>query len=142
MPFRPQNVRVVWSRAEDMGQGEERETFDMVTARAVAATRVLAELCLPLCKVGGVWVAPKQNLQVSSKEGGVDVGSGGLRQSTSEELEEARHAIDLLGGQVEGVEEVDSFGATGQRTAIVVRKAAATPGKYPRRAGVPNKKPL
>jgi 16S rRNA G527 N7-methylase RsmG len=54
------NVQVVWSRAEEAGQKPElRERYDLAVARAVAETRVLAELCLPFVRVGGMWVAAK-----------------------------------------------------------------------------------
>jgi len=125
-----QNVRVVWARAEDLGRGEGREAFDVVTARAVASMNVLAELCLPLCRVGGYWVAAKQSR---------DVPEG---TTVTAEVDGARGAISRLGGAFVGVEDVPSFGETGQRTAVVVAKAERTPDAYPRRAGVPGKRPL
>lgn len=128
--FNLQNLSVEWGRAEDLGQSDRRESFDVVTARAVAATRVLAEFCLPLCRVGGVWIAPKQSRDVA----------GG--PSVLDEVRDAERAITKLGGVVLGIEDVASFGETGQRTALVVSKTRPTPPAYPRKPGVPSKRPL
>jgi 16S rRNA (guanine(527)-N(7))-methyltransferase RsmG len=120
-------VEVECARAEDAGAtrgGALRGVADVAVARAVAELRVLAELCLPLVKVGGHWVAAK----------GPDPGA---------EVEQAMAAIKALGGELVGVVEVDSLGADGApRTAVVVRKTRATPAAYPRRPGTPKKQPL
>ena len=98
------NVEVIWARAEEAGRRPElRETYDLAVARAVAETRVLAELCLPFVRVGGLWVAPK--------------GPG-----PQAEVESAGNAIKKLGGKLVALDMVDSFSADGQRTAVVVRK--------------------
>lgn len=119
------NVSVVWSRAEAAGQTPaNRDAFDIATARAVAETRTLAELCLPFVKPGGLWVAPK----------GVD---------PKAEVAAAGTAIKLLGGKVVDLAAVGSFDAEGkQRTALVVAKLSPTPRQYPRSAPLPNKSPL
>lgn len=119
------NVSVVWARAEEGGRRADlREGFDLSVARAVADTRVLAELCMPFVRPGGRWVAAK----------GADPGA---------EVRAAARAVRLLGGgealQIVGV---DSWAPEGQRTALVVEKAARTPDLYPRPPGSPNKKPL
>jgi 16S rRNA (guanine527-N7)-methyltransferase len=122
------NVKTLWSRAEDAGKvgSEHREAYDVVTARAVAELRVLAELCVPLVRVGGSWVAAKNS-----------------RTSTAEETKAAAAAVKLLGGAPLVAEEVQSEGPDGElRTAVVSAKARETPGKYPRRAGLANKRPL
>ena len=122
------NVRTLWSRAEDAGKkgSEHRESFDIVTARAVAELRVLAELCVPLVAVGGSFVAAKNS-----------------RESTTDEVAAAAAAVDTLGGGELISEEVQSVGPDGLlRTAVVSRKLTSTPDKYPRRAGMPNKRPL
>ena len=89
----------------------------------MAELRVLAELCLPLVRVGGVWVAAKGTAP------GVEVGA-------------AAAAIRLLGGGGARVADVESAGPEGLRTAVVVAKEAATPRQYPRRPGTPKKSPL
>ena len=119
------NESVSNERAEVLGQGDKRECFDIVTARAVGRLNLISELCLPLVKVGGAFLAMKS-------------------LSTDEELEEAKIAIDLLGGKVErvfsytltdGYEEID-------RSIIVIRKIKNTPSKYPRNNSQIAKKPL
>ena len=119
------NVSVSSERAEVLGQGEKREAFDIVTARAVARLNVLCELCLPLVKVGGAFVSMKS-------------------QTTDEEINEAQNAISQLGGKIE---KVDTYKLTnGQetldRTLIVIRKVKPTPEKYPRNNSQIAKKPL
>ena len=122
------NVRTLWSRAEDAGKvgAVHREAYDVVTARAVAELRVLAELCVPLVRVGGAFVAMKNSLA-----------------STEGETSAAAGAIETLGGTPFVANEVQSVGPDGElRTAVVSVKERATPDKYPRRAGMPNKRPL
>ncbi|MCR4398441.1 MAG: 16S rRNA (guanine(527)-N(7))-methyltransferase RsmG [Firmicutes bacterium] len=115
---------VLWARAETAGRHPDlRERFDVVVARAVAELRVLAELCLPLCAVGGRWIAMK------------GPGAGG-------ELASARRAICLVGGgEAELLPYELPFGL-GRRNLVVVGKEASTPERYPRRVGVPERKPL
>ncbi|KAL6756103.1 S-adenosyl-L-methionine-dependent methyltransferase [Haematococcus lacustris] len=118
------NVEVVWARAEDAGRDPQlRETFDLAVARAVAETRVLAELCTPFVKPGGMWLAAK----------GPD---------PEAEVTAAGPALKALGCRLVAIERVASHGEHGQRTAVVVKKEKATPAKYPRPPGTPNKKPL
>ncbi|KAK9842345.1 hypothetical protein WJX81_007815 [Elliptochloris bilobata] len=118
------NAHTLWSRAEAAGQDPtHREQADAAVARAVAELRVLAELCLPLVRVGGWWLAAK-----------------GARPQA--EVEAAQRAIQLLGGELEAVEAVASQGPDGPRTVVVVRKMQPTPLQYPRREGRPAKAPL
>lgn len=115
-------VSVLTARAEEMGKKSEyRETFDFVTARAVASLNVLCELCLPLVRVGGTFCALKA---VGGKE----------------ELREAQRAAELLGGTVREVREfslVDPFGRVPEdalrRLLILIEKTAPTPDRFPRR---------
>lgn len=117
-------VALVHSRAEDAGQNKKlRESFDLVTGRAVARMSVLSEYCLPLVKLDGYLIALK----------------GPKAQA---ELSEAKNAIQILGGNVEEVKELTLPDTDDDRTIIVVKKIKATPKKYPRQAGTPNKKPL
>lgn len=118
------NVKVLRSRAEDAGKDStHREMYDIAVARAVAEMRILAELCLPLVRVGGILVAAKG-------------------PNPEEEVEAAKTAVDLLGASIITLSKVDSEGPLGQRTAVVCLKDKPTPAKYPRRAGMPNKRPL
>ena len=119
-----EGVRVVRSRAEEAGHSRDlREAFDVAISRAVAQLEVLVELTLPFCRVGGVAIAQK----------GVDV---------SAELERARNAIHLLGGGETRTKEVLPPGSPVSRSLVVTEKAMATPDRFPRRPGIPAKRPL
>lgn len=119
------NVFLVHARAEDFGarKSPARESFDIVTARAVANLPVLTELCLPLVKVGGKFVALKA-------------------QKAEEELIKAQYAIQMLGGQLEADIEITLPEDGEQRHTIVITKKRTSPKKYPRKAGTPGKMPL
>ena len=119
-----QKVTTLHGRAEDYaGQKEHREQYDVCVSRAVANLSTLAEYCLPYVKTGGRFIAYK----------------GG---NISEELEGAEHAIRLLGGGIEKVENLVLPDTDIQRTFVVVCKTAPTAKKYPRKAGQPGKEPL
>lgn len=119
-----QNVSVLWSRAETAGRDPKtRESFDVCIARAVAETRTLAELSLPLVRIGGHLVAAK-----------------GPNPQT--EVDAAGTAIKKVGGVLTHVSPVDSFGPLGQRTIVIVKKVSATPDAFPRDNGLPKKRPL
>ncbi len=116
-------VTVVVARAEQVGQDEQhREAYDMATARAVADMRVLAEYCLPLCRLGGIFVAPK----------------GG---NSEQELQQAEPAIRRLGGGPMRVESVN-LPTVDPRVLVRIDKRIPTPPIYPRAIGVPSKRPL
>ncbi|MDR3645126.1 MAG: 16S rRNA (guanine(527)-N(7))-methyltransferase RsmG [Clostridia bacterium] len=118
------NVEYLHMRAEEAGRSAaHREKYDAAVARAVAELRVLAEYCLPLVKTGGVFVAMK----------GPDA---------AQELDEARGAIDLLGGEVETVRRFTLPMTELGRTIIIIRKRKPTPEKYPRPNAKIEKKPL
>lgn len=113
----------VHKRAEEAGLDKAmRESFDLVTARAVAPLRILSEYCLPLVKMKGYFIAMK--------------GPG-----AGEELEEARQALKLLGGDQVEVKSV-SLPTAGERNLVVVRKLRFTPKEYPRHGGTIMKHPL
>lgn len=113
-----------WDRAEAMGRsGEFREKADMVVSRAVAPLNVLAELCLPLVRVGGRFLAMK--------------GPG-----AEEELEAAGKAIMTMGGVLEKVERFNLPVIPEERVLILLRKHGPTPAGYPRRPGMPEKRPI
>ena len=115
-------VEFVRERAEEAARKRWREAFDLATARAVAALPVLCEYCLPLVKVGGVFIAMK----------GPDAAA---------ETDAAQNALRKLGGKLE---EVRAFtlpdGST--RNLIFIRKISQTPTVYPRNGGKIAKKPL
>jgi 16S rRNA (guanine527-N7)-methyltransferase len=118
------SVEIVHSRAEDFARDKRyREKFDVVLARAVASLNVLAELCLPLVRVGGVFLAMK-----------------GPR--IADELAQAGRAIQLLGGGklVSESSLLPFFDET--RVIVKIFKESATPRLYPRKAGTPEKQPL
>ncbi|MBL3398757.1 16S rRNA (guanine(527)-N(7))-methyltransferase RsmG [Staphylococcus pasteuri] len=118
-----QDVSFVHDRAETFGKGDYRESYDIVTARAVARLTVLSELCLPLVKKGGQFIALK-----SSKG--------------EEELDEAKFAINVLGGNVKETFNFELPEDAGERQMIVIDKRRQTSKKYPRKPGTPNKSPL
>ena len=116
------DVECVHQRAEEFA-ADRRESFDLVTSRAVAALPLLCELCLPLVKVGGYFVAMKS----------VDAGA---------ELDAAAHAIEVLGGAVERVADYDIPGTEVRHRAILIKKVRETGKKYPRPFAKIKKSPL
>lgn len=117
-------IELVHARAEDVGRlPEHRERCDVVVARAVAEMRVLAEYCLPLVKVGGVFIAQK----------GPDV---------EHELARARPGISALGGADPEVVRLTLPGTDLRRSLVVIRKAKPTPGGFPRHGARITKKAL
>ncbi len=118
------DLEVAHIRAEDLGQKDGfREKFDRAVARAVAPMATLAEYCLPLLRVGGLmlaWKGPRVVEEMAGCEGG----------------------LKKLGGQVREIGRWQLPEGGGERTLVVVEKVAATPGKFPRRAGIPGKRPL
>ena len=117
-----QNVKCVQARAEEFA-GEKRESFDGAVSRAVAALPVLCELCLPLVKVGGVFVAMKSS-------------------HTEEEIEQAKRAVKLLGGRIVSVEDYRIPTTEVVHRLVKVEKISPTPKKYPRRFALIKKQPL
>ncbi len=119
-----EGVRFVHDRAETFGKQEDyRASFDIVTSRAVARMSVLSELCIPLVKKQGLFLALK-----SSKG--------------QEELDEARFAVGVLGGKIRQIDTFTLPEDAGERQIITIEKRSQTPKKYPRKPGTPNKTPL
>lgn len=122
------NVRTVHSRAEDLGRSRKwRESCDLVISRAVANLSVLSEYCLPLVKVSGYFAAFKGPESVH-------------------EIEEARKAVDILGGggpvsvvpeTANAISEYDL-----DHRLVIIKKEKSTPKKFPRKAGTPARDPL
>lgn len=119
-----EGVEVIQERAENIGKKSEyREQYDWAIARAVATMSVLAEYLLPLVRVGGSMLAMKG-------------------ESAPAETQAAEHALRVLGGHLNRLVPVVLPGVVDERYLVVVDKVATSPQKYPRRAGVPVKKPL
>ena len=119
-----EKVDCVHMRAEDGGADKNlRESFDFCISRAVANLAVLSEYCLPFVKVGGSFISMK----------GPDV---------EEELNEAKKAIKVLGGEVVEVKKVVIPETDITHSLIVIKKVKATPSKYPRKAGKAKKEPI
>lgn len=117
-------VTVLTTRAEEAGhQATHREQYDVAVARAVAALSILAEYTLPLVRVGGTVIAQKGS-------------------HPSEEVEAATNALATLGGEVSQVLPVKIPGLEEVRHLIVIQKIGPAPPQYPRRPGMPAKRPL
>lgn len=117
-------TKAVHSRAEDFGRNSEnRNVFASVTSRAVANLPVLLEYALPLLKIGGFFYALKG-------------------PQVFQEISEGKKALEVLGGSIEGIEELNLGPMAEYRAIIKVRKDRNTPSEYPRKAGLPEKKPL
>lgn len=114
-------VECIHARAEECGQG--REAYDFAVSRAVARLNILCELCLPYVKTGGAFLALKG-------------------PALSEELEEAKKSISILGGKLERVFEYSIPGVDVSHNIAVIRKVSPTPKKYPRRFAIIKKAPL
>ena len=118
-----EGVEVVTGRAEEEAHRTEmRERFGAVAARAVARLDVLAELCLPFCAVGGLMVAQKG-------------------PQVEEELRKSRNAIETMGGRADDRGMLVSP-PVGIGTLVVIEKQRPTPPSYPRRPGIPSKRPI
>ena len=118
------NIRAIHGRAEDFGQDKlYREKYDVCVARAVAPMNILVEYLLPFARVNGICICMK-------------------RANIEEELEEAKKAINLLGGKIEKVESFGLSGSEDRRNIIIIRKISKTPKQYPRKAGTAKKYPI
>ncbi|MCX6011540.1 MAG: 16S rRNA (guanine(527)-N(7))-methyltransferase RsmG [Chloroflexi bacterium] len=118
------DVEIIVGRAEEVAHvAQYRERFDLVLSRAVAPLPTLVELTLPFAAIGGSFIA--------QKKGRVD-----------DEISRADKAIGLLGGGVREVKKIELAEFADERCLIVIDKIAPTPEQYPRRPGVPGKKPL
>lgn len=118
-----ENIEAVHGRAEEFCKEDRREGYHIVVSRAVAKLNVLLEYMLPFTKVGGKCICMKA-LEIE------------------EELEDAKKAIEILGGTIEKVEEITLEDTDITRKLVIVKKIKETPKKYPRKAGTPNKEPI
>ena len=119
-----EDVQVVQERIEDVGQdAAHREQYDVVTARGLAYMPTLAEYLIPLCKIGGMAIAQKGD-------------------DPEHEIEDGRYAVEILGGKVDKIIPVSLPTLETPHHLIILKKETSTPEKYPRRAGMPTKRPL
>ncbi|GAA0398779.1 16S rRNA (guanine(527)-N(7))-methyltransferase RsmG [Paenibacillus motobuensis] len=119
-----QDVQLIHGRAEDIARKEQfRDTYDLVSARAVARMAVLNEFCLPFVKTGGIFAAMK----------GLD---------PQEELKEAARSLNELKGKLSATHHFELPMENSERHIILINKTASTPKKYPRKAGTPLKTPI
>ena len=118
------NVDVYHDRAETFGQNVQfREQYDVVLARAVAKMSVLSELCLPLVKVNGFFVAMKG-------------------AQADQEIKEAKKAIHMFGGEIDHTYTFNLPYEKSERSIVIIKKQKKTPKIYPRNPGTPNRKPI
>jgi 16S rRNA (guanine527-N7)-methyltransferase len=118
------NVRTLTARAEDAGHlPDQRASYDLVVARAVARLPALLEYLLPLAKLGGRCLAMKGT-------------------TAREEADSAKRALAILGGKLRAIERIRLPGVSDDHFLVVIDKIAPTPAPYPRKPGVPTKKPL
>jgi 16S rRNA (guanine527-N7)-methyltransferase len=118
------NFSILNGRAETVAhQPEYRERFDLVLARAVATLPSLVECALPFCKIGGVFIAMKKGDLLT-------------------EIEQSQKAIELMGGQMREVKPVTLKEFDDSRCLVIIDKVIPSPPRYPRRPGMPEKRPI
>ncbi len=119
-----EDVEVCTGRAENLALNPElRETFDVAVSRGVAPMRILMELTLPFCCLGGIVVTHKKG----------DIAA---------EIADSINAMEVLGGRIREMRGIEVEGLKDDRALVVVEKVGPTPAKYPRRPGMPRKHPL
>lgn len=117
------NITAIQGRAEEEARTDLRESFDIVVSRAVASLPILLEYALPFVKKGGCFVAWKGS-------------------KAKEEAELSKNALKILNGKIEDIKKVTIPNLEEERFLITIKKEGNIPSKYPRRAGIPQKKPL
>ena len=117
------NIKAVHARVEEFAKNKkERESYDIATSRAVAPLNVLLEYLLPLVKLNGICIC--------------------MKGSNTEEIEEAKNALKILGGEIEKIEKITLPESDITRNIVIVKKVKETPLKYPRKPGTPSKEPI
>jgi len=118
------NITTIHSRAEELAKNKnQREKYGIATSRAVAKLNTLLEYMLPFVKIGGKCICMKSN-------------------NIEEELEEAKKAIKVLGGEIEKVEQISIANTDIIRKIVIIKKVRSTPKEFPRKAGTPAKNPI
>lgn len=122
--LRLEGIKIVTGRAEEAARKPQyREAFDAAVSRALALLPTLVELTLPFCKLGGILIAQK-------------------KAHIDEEIAKASEAISILGGRLRETRPILLEGLAEERALIIIEKVAPTPESYPRRPGVPARRPL
>ena len=118
------DIITIHSRVEDFGKDKKyRESYDYVTARAVANLSTLSEYLIPIVKIDGQCICMKGN-------------------EIEEELQNSKNAINILGGKIKKIDSFNLPDTDMYRNIVVIDKINNTPSKYPRKAGMPTKEPL
>lgn len=118
-----EDIECIHTRAEDLAKNVKyRESYDVVTSRAVANLTTLVEYMLPFVKVGGKIICMKG-------------------PNVEEELAESKKAISILGGKIEQIENIN-IDSDYERNIIIIKKEKPTPKQYPRGQGKPLKEPI
>jgi 16S rRNA (guanine527-N7)-methyltransferase len=119
-----ENVEVLNARAEEAAHLPlYREQFALVLSRAVALLPTLLELTLPFCRIGGRFIAQKKG-------------------EVEQEVNRAKEAIAVLGGKLNQIRRIELDEFSDARYLIIIDKICSTPGKYPRRPGLPRRRPI
>lgn len=119
-----QDIMAIHGRAEGLGKDESyREQFDLCVSRAVSNLSTLSEYCLPFVRIGGKFISYKG-------------------KQAKEEMNKAKRSWEMLGGELDKVIPFQLSDSKEDRTLVVIDKVDTTPIKYPRRAGIPEKRPL
>ena len=117
------NIKAIHARVEEFAKNKkERESYDIATSRAVASLNVLLEYLLPLVKLNGICIC--------------------MKGSNTEEIEEAKNALKILGGEIEKIERITLPESDITRNIVIVKKVRETLLKYPRKPGIPSKEPI
>lgn len=118
------NIEIIHARAEELGQNKNyREKFELATSRAVANLSTLSEYLIPLVKINGKCIVMKAS-------------------EVDEEIQQAKKAINVLGGTIEKIEKFELPESDIGRTIVLIKKEKETPKKYPRKSGTPSKEPI
>lgn len=119
-----ENINFIHGRAEDFGRSElYREKYDLCVSRAVSNLSSLSEYCLPFVKVGGMFISYKSG-------------------ESDDEINSAGNAIKKLSGEIQKVEKFNLPGCDISRSFVCIKKVKKISDFYPRKAGIPSKKPL
>ena len=119
-----EGVETIWGRAEEYGRKKGyRGSYDIVLARALARLNILVELGIPFLRIRGLFIVQKG-------------------QKLKEELEEARKAIEILGGELKGIISLRLPFSRKLRKLIIIEKILETSDRFPRRSGIPQKRPI
>ena len=118
------NITAIHARIEEFAKNKQyREAFDVATSRAVANLTTLSEYMLPMVDLKGMAICMKGS-------------------EINEEISKSKNSIKLLGGKIDKIEEFTLPKSDNRRNLILIKKERQTPGKYPRKPGIPSKEPL